>query len=176
MFKYLLLLCIVSLAFAFPGSFEISFSRTEIVEDSIPFLADHFQMTKFGSSLELSSQFDAMIRCGFGSSEASVPVLAFDGEGRVWTLEAGVDYLIHPQAPFIARVTAGSAYIMRDYSMGEYYQRYTEGSWESLLSIGLGSEFPVDFIPIINKAEFLLSAGWIGSDVMVVTGEIGIGI
>ncbi len=176
MLRYFLLVCLVSLAFSFPGSFEISFSRTEIVADSIPFLSDHFQMTRIGSSIGFSPRFDAMIRCGFGSSEPSIPILAFDEEGRIWTLEAGIDYLIIPQSPFFARATAGSAFIMRDYSMGEYYGRHTDGSWESLLSVGLGSEFPIDFIPIINKAEFLLSAGWIGSDVMVVTGEIGIGI
>ena len=60
--------------------------------------------------------------------------------------------------------------------MGQYYQRYTESSWEPLFAVGLGSELPVDFFPVISNMEFLLSAEWIGSDVMVVTGEIGIGI
>ncbi len=182
MLKYFLLFFAASLALSFPGSFKISFSRMEIVADPIPQLSDHLLMARIGSNISISPQFDLIIRGGYGSSAPSVPVevpdsvFVFDEEGRIWTLEAGVDYLIHPQAPFIARAAAGSAYIMRDYNMGEYYQRYTDGSWESLLSIGLGSEFPVDFIPIISSAEFLLSAGWIGSDVMVVTGEIGIGI
>ncbi|MCD4706208.1 MAG: hypothetical protein K8S62_00540 [Candidatus Sabulitectum sp.] len=182
MFKYLLLLCAVSLALSFPGSFKISFSRTEIVADSLPQLADHFQMVMIGSDISISPQLDLIFRGGYGSSEPSVPVevpdslLAFEEEGRIWILKAGMDYLIIPQAPFFLRGTAGSAFTMRDYCMGQYEQRYTDGSWESLLSIGLGSEFPVDFIPIISSAEFLLSAEWIGSDVMVITGEIGIGI
>lgn len=186
MLRYFVLFCAASLALSFPGSFKISFSRTEIVSDSLPLLSDHFQMINIGSDVSLSSRFEVIFRGGYGSSQPSVPVevsdslCIFDEEGRIWTLEAGVDYLIYPGAPFFLRSTAGSAYIMRDYCQGDTTSyityRFTEGDWRSVLSLGVGSEFPVDFFPIISNAEFLLSAERIGSDAIVITGEIGIGI
>lgn len=176
MLKFIILFSLFSTVFAIPGSFEISFSRSLAGADSIPFLAGDFQLIKIGSNIEISDQFDAIFRCGFGSPEPAIPSEAFGGTGRMWTVETGADYLIHSEAPFFIRGTTGLTYILRDYSAGEYSERFADGSWESLFSVGLGSKFDLDFMPVISSCEFLLSTDWIAFDASVITGEIGFGI
>lgn len=185
MFRYSLLLFTIStLVFSFPGSFQVSFTRSEIVSDSLPLLVDHYQMITIGSNINIYPQFNLMVETGYGSPSRSADVSAPDSlvsdiESRIYLIKAGVDYQLHKEAPFFLRGAAGSVYMERDYTLSTspyVLRKYSDGEWESIVSVGLGSKLPLDFIPLITNAEFLLSAEWIGSEAMVITAGIGLGI
>ncbi len=186
MYKYLILLLTTTLVFALPGSFQFSFTRSEIVTDSLPLLVDHYQMFTIGSNIQLYPQLNMVFETGYGSPSRSANVSAPDSmivsdiESRVWIIKAGVDYKLYKEAPFFVRATGGSVYMERDYSISapesSIIQKFSEGEWEPVISIGLGSRLPIDFIPLISNIEFLLSAEWIGADATVISGGVGFGI
>lgn len=187
MYKYLfILLAITTSGFALPGSFQLSFTRSEIVADSLPLLVDHFQMFTIGSSIQLYPQFNMMFATGYGSPSRSANVSAPDSiiisdiESRVWIIKAGVDYQLHKEAPFFVRAASGSIYMERDYCLSvpgsSIVQKFSDGEWEPIISIGLGSKLPIDFMPLLTNVEFLLSAEWIGADATVISGGVGFGI
>ena len=186
MYRYLILLLVITTSvFALPGSFQLSFTRSEIVADSLPLLVDHYQMFSAGSRIEVYPQFNLMFETGYGSPSRSASVSAPDSiiisdiESRIWVIKAGVDYQLHKEAPFFVRGAGGSVYMERDYCLStneNNMRRYSDGEWEPIISIGLGSKLPIDFMPLLTNVEFLISAEWIGSEATVITGGIGFGI
>jgi hypothetical protein len=79
---------------------------------------------------------------------------------------------------FFLKGTAGAGCILLDYQEGSSsysFSRRTESSWEPAFSAGVGSRFPLDFLPVISYGEFSLSLERIGSHDLV-SGELTLGI
>ena len=183
MIKIAVVLLAVSTGFCLPGMFTGSWARTQFLSDPHPYLSDNFDLFRLGTSMKLSPLFNMVVRFGYGSTAPSeVPVP--EGENyignendRLWILQGGADGSLPGAEMFFLRATARAAYLLMDYQEGSssYNERcLTESSWEPAFSLGLGSRFELDFVPLVSTGEFTLSLEQIGSYGLI-SGEVGLG-
>ena len=181
--KIAAVLFLVSTGFCLPGAFTVSWARTQFLSDPHPYLSDNFDVFRVGTSMKLNPMFNMVVRFGYGSTTPSEVPSTEEGNyienenGRLWVLRGGVDGSLHGADMFFLRATAGAAYLLLDYQedFGSYYEMHpTEGSWEPAFSLGLGSRFDLDFLPLVSGGEFTLSLERIGSYGLI-SGEVGLG-
>lgn len=184
MIKYAAVLLVASAGFCIPGMFTGSWSRTEFLSEPHPWLSDKFDLFSLGTSMEVTLLFNLVTKIGYASTDPSEPPepqeehYIWDLNGRLWILQAGGDATLPRAEMFFLRATAGAACILLDYQQGtsDYNgRRFTETSWEPAFSVGLGSRFDLDFIPVISRGEFSLSLEQIGSCGLI-SGELKLGI
>ena len=184
MTKYAVLLLAASAAFCLPGMFTASWGRTRFLSEPHPWLSDNFDLFTLGVSFEATPLVNLVATGSHGSAEPSElpPVDAdeyiSDENGRLWALQAGADGTLPGAEMFFLRATAGAAYLLLDYqfsSAENYEERVTDSSWEPAFSVGLGSRFSLDFLPVVSGAEFTLSYEQIGSYGLM-SGKLGLGI
>lgn len=183
MIKIAVVLLAVSTGFCLSGMFTVYWARTQFLSDPHPYLSEKLDIFRVGTSMELSPIFNMVARFGYGSSTPSETIEA-SGEnniesenGRIWILQGGADGNLPGADMIFLRATAGAAYLLLDYLEGSssYNQRrLTEGSWEPAFSLGLGSRFDLDFVPLVTTGEFTLSLEQIGSYGLI-SGELGVG-
>jgi len=171
-------------AFSLSGSFECSWARVQFLSDQHPWLSDNFSFYRLSSTLDVSPYLGIVIRTGYGTAEPSVPPEPAEGSyvsdprGRLWTMEGGARAWLPGVDAFFLRGTAGAACVLLDYNEGssEYsFRRRTDSSWDPQLSIGLGTRFDMDFLPVLSYGEFALSLQRTGSYNMI-SGEVAVGI
>jgi hypothetical protein len=179
-----LVLLAAAAAFSLSGSFECSWSRVQFVSDQHPWLSDNFSFYRVGSTLDVSPFLGIIVRTGYGTAEPSDPPEPVEGSyvsdarGRLWTIEGGARAGLPGIDAFFLRGTAGAACVLLDYDQGtsEYsFSRRTESSWDPQFSVGLGTRFDLDFLPVLSYGEFALSLQRTGSYNMI-SGEVALGI
>jgi hypothetical protein len=185
MTKYAVLLLAASAAFCLPGMFTASWGRTQFLSEPHPWLSDNFDLFSLGVSFEATPLVNLVAVGSHGSAEPSeLPPIEddesiSDGNGRLWALQAGADGTLPGAEMFFLRATAGAAYLLLDYELtrspASYGERVTDSSWEPSFSVGLGSRFALDFVPVVSGAEFTLSYEQIGSYGLM-SGKLGLGI
>jgi hypothetical protein len=174
-FSIVLVLAVSSISMSFPGNAEVSFAQKQFNSSVHPYLSDRFSVFYIGSEFNLSGSFNCLARIGYGSTVVSSRNTWTDDTGRIWTFEAGADYCMPSLGFFFLRATAGSAYILRSYEYSSNI-RFTYSQWQTLLSMGIGSRFPLSSVPLLSNVEIVLSYEILGSDRNLICGGIGIGI
>jgi hypothetical protein len=185
MIRLAVLLMAVSSGTCLSGRFTGSWSIAQFLSEPHPALSDRFGVMRLGVSLDVTPGTEVLLRGGYGETMPSVlpeptpPENVFDGTGRLWIIEAGADRSILGDGFFFVRGTAGYASVLKDYCIGNtstyLKRRFTERFSEPFYSIGVGSRFSVDFIPLVSLIEFLLSVEGIGQYGLV-SGAISIAI
>ncbi len=166
------ILIVVSSCVCFPGRFTGSWSITQFLSDPHPALSDRFSVLRIGVCLDVSPGTGILLRGGYGETDPSVlpepapPEYVFDGTGRLWTLEAGAERSLPGDGHFFVQGTAGCACILKDYGTANsetfLERRFTERFSAPVYSLGIGSRFSLDFVPVLSQCEFLLSVEGIG--------------
>lgn len=185
MSRFSILLMLVSSGMCLPGRFTGSWSITQFLSNPHPALSDRFSVLRLGAAFDAGNGTEVLLRGGYGETDPSVlpepasSEYVSDGTGRLWTLEAGADRSLLGDGFIFVRGMAGYGRILKDYCVGNYStyaeRRITEQFSEPVYSLGVGSRFHWDTVPVVSRFEFLLSIEGIGKYGLV-SGEIGLAI
>ncbi|PIE51177.1 hypothetical protein CSA37_12975 [Candidatus Fermentibacteria bacterium] len=117
---------------------------------------------------------------GSGTPEApdeEPPELVSDFHSRTWEAELLLDYAVLDDL-FFARAGAGRACFVRDYALQDSISvsRLSDDQWETTFTIGGGTRFRVDEIPVLEYMQFMVSWKAFGSEHSAVSAGIGLGL
>lgn len=174
-------LCTIS-GTGFGSGIDISVSRMENSEDNGDFIPSRYFSFGVASRFEIKDRVALSIKGEYGSGDTEtavagvLPEAIYDSRGRIWSVEAAVDYTPFSRF-FFMRASAGVGYLLHDYAVNEieYDTRFAFSETEALFTAGVGTRFPVDGIPVLDSMHFLVSMEKLG-DSSLVSGEIGIGL
>ena len=166
----------------FAGGVDISVSRIENSQDHSAFIPSRYFSFGAASRFDLQERVVLFVKGEYGSGDVEItepelpPEAIYDADGRIWSLETGVDYTPFSRF-FFFRASAGVGYMLHDYCVyGEEWDTiHADSETEVLFTVGAGTRFPVDGIPVLDSMHFLVSMEKLG-DYSLISGEIGIGL